>query len=84
MTFTYLPTLSRPLSVSFKRKDKFKLGLLSPLQSPDALPFLFGVPRIRGGVFHFFLNSKACALVIGPAKARTSTRGLIGSTFNFL
>lgn len=78
----YLPSLSRPFSESCNRNDRFKPGLLRPLQSADRFDFLLGVPNIRGGVFNFFLNSTACSIGIGPARART-TRGLRGSLLIF-
>lgn len=75
----YLPTRSSPFSTSCNLKAKLLVGLSIALDSSSV--FLIGVIRRRGGVFHFFLNSNARDFVIGPANARTSKRGLIGSVF---
>ena len=76
--FTYLPSLSKPLSTSWSRIVKFaglfKIELFADWSN------LFGVNR--GGVFHFLLNSIAWSFVIGPANAFTSTNESIGSFFN--
>lgn len=76
----YLPTRSSPFSVSCSLKVKLLMGLSIVLYSAS-FTFLTEVIRRRGGVFHFFLNSSARDFVIGPANARTSKRGLIGSVF---